>query len=73
MERSKQSISALIGKSDEFPILRQQTFLDHAATSPLCAAATRAQENHVHRATTEPPSWPSLAPAVAAIRAPVPS
>ena len=67
-ERSKRPISALIGNSTEFPILRQQTFLDHAATSPLCAAAARAQANHVHRATMEPPSWPRLAPAVAAVR-----
>ena len=44
MERSKQSISALIGNSDEFPILRQQTFLDHAATSPLCCGSARAGE-----------------------------
>ena len=68
VERSKRPISALIGNSTEFPILRQQTFLDHAATSPLCAAAARAQANHVHRATMEPPSWPRLAPAVAAVR-----
>ena len=69
MERSVHSISALIDNSDEFPILRQQTFLDHAATSPLCTAAARAQARHVHRVTMEPPSWPRLTPVVAAIRA----
>ena len=68
MERSRQPINALIGNSNEFPILGQRTFLDHSATSPLCAAAARAQANHLQRATLEPPSWPRMVPVVAAIR-----
>jgi cysteine desulfurase / selenocysteine lyase len=46
-------IRQYIGNLEEFPILRQRLFLNHAGVSPLCRAASAALRKYAHQAETE--------------------
>lgn len=57
-----------IGDAVAFPSLARRAFLNHAATAPLCTAASLALANFAHAAAVEPPSWPSMEERVEAVR-----
>jgi cysteine desulfurase/selenocysteine lyase len=65
----KLSLDRLVGNTTVFPILDRRIFFDHAATSPINSLAARALADFALRSASEPPSWPVVAPQVAATRA----
>jgi selenocysteine lyase/cysteine desulfurase len=58
-----------IGNAAVFPVLSRHSFLDHAATAPLCTVAAQAQVDFIQRAMAEPPAWPKVKPWVSSARA----
>ena len=45
---------------DQFPLVSEYTFMNHAATSPLPTRAVRAMENHLSRRQHLPKCWDEL-------------